>query len=277
MPKADVTTKQGVVPCSEQSKGNNAGMLRLLENLISNKDDSPSENKDDAKKCVQDDLFMEQMNRVHDLSEEVYWSEDEREGQVTDCKKASAHVLRKHFTPREYVMQDLDPVLDGMVANLLFELNEIQNRHRSLGVNSNKRRSLFLGLREVLRAVRNRRIKCVIVAPDILEQDSEGNGNHEEIVREILRLAYAEDIPVVFALTRSRLGRSLGKLLRTSMIGVLDAKGANDHLQAVVDLAYERRLSWLAKKSKVGASPTTSKVGATPAQLPPWRKVARAA
>ena len=45
-----------------------------------------------------------------------------------------------------------------------------------------------------------------------------------------------QKVPVVFALSRRRLGKAVGKKIRVSVVAILSADGANDDLKAVLKM-----------------------------------------
>lgn len=65
----------------------------------------------------------------------------------------------------------------------------------------------------------------VIVAPNI----DEGRiaGGLDEKVRDIIDLATDGEVPVVYALTRRKLGKALSRRIRVSIVGVLNFDGAD--------------------------------------------------
>ena len=67
-----------------------------------------------------------------------------------------------------------------------------------------------------------------------------GDGAYSPIVS-LIELANDNGIPIVFALTRQRLGRLLGANKRASVLAVINASGAELELQSVVNMADEQR------------------------------------
>merc|ERR1719265_990022 len=174
----------------------------------------------------------------------AYWSDDERaprELTLASAHKLAHHVERDPKSLREYVMQELDPELDHEVAKLLLNSQRLTNRHKTFA-QSPPVRYLVTGLKEVGRAARYGKVKCIVIAPDI--EDVTANGGVDTRLHEILRTAYVQDIPVIFALSRSRMGFALGKTLKMSVLGLLETKGIQDQFDRTVSLAFEKRQSW---------------------------------
>jgi selenocysteine insertion sequence-binding protein 2 len=81
-----------------------------------------------------------------------------------------------------------------------------------------------------------------------LIEDSTSNGGVDDRIREILGSAYERDVPVVFALSRTRLGLALGKSLKMSVIGFLETKGMQEQFDHMVSSAYQQRVSWMERE-----------------------------
>jgi len=201
---------------------------------------------------TQDDLQIDKLNRDEDLAEPMYWSDDERV--PGNGRLASAHKLghRPRYDPatiREYVMQDLDSQLDHEVAKLLLHAQRLSNRHKAFDPtppspqNPQTRRYIVTGLKEVCRAIRVGRVKCVFIAPDI--EDATTNGGVDNRLRDILRAAYEKDVPVVYSLSRTRMGVALGKSLKMSVLGLLETKGVQLQFDRTLSLANQKRKSWM--------------------------------
>jgi len=196
----------------------------------------------------QDDLQIDKLNRNEDLAEPTYWSEDERA--PSKVRLASAHKLghRPRYDPatlRDYVMQDLDSQLDHEVAKLLLSSQRLTYRHKAFN-QSPQVRYIVSGLKEVCRAVKYGKVKCVFIAPDI--EDATTNGGVDNRLHDILRVAYEQDVPVVFSLSRTRMGFALGKSLKMSVLGLLETKGIQDQFDHTLSLAYQKRKSWMERE-----------------------------
>ncbi len=158
-------------------------------------------------------------------------------GAPTQGLKSVRFRLHNARPVREYVAQALSSELDAAVCAMLSRLMELQERLRLKDAAKSKmRRRLVFGLREVLRGVRSRRCKCVVVAPN-LEQGAAGLAHTglDATIRELLlrcaptpeeREQGLDGVPVVFALSATKLGRALGKTVKVSAVGLYSADGA---------------------------------------------------
>lgn len=211
----------------------------------------------------QDDTWIDSWAADRDLSEIVYWSDDDAHhvnarllpsGMVS---RASAHPLGRltqeiisGVAVRGYVMQDLSVELDRKVAQILLQLTRLGDTRRQLFHGA--RRPLVLGLREVQRAVNRSHAACVVVSPDIEGAASGAPSGAEIRVREILAAAYEREIPVIFALSRARIGQALAKTLplQISVVAMSDVRGVRAALDEALELAQQLRSDWLTRVSR---------------------------
>eukprot|EP00475_Leptophrys_vorax_P042552 TRINITY_DN80195_c0_g1_i1.p1 TRINITY_DN80195_c0_g1~~TRINITY_DN80195_c0_g1_i1.p1 ORF type:complete len:148 (+),score=15.87 TRINITY_DN80195_c0_g1_i1:68-445(+) len=113
-------------------------------------------------------------------------------------------------------------------------------------IKANMRRRFLSGMREVGRAVRLGRAKCVLVAPNI--EQVEAKGGLDDAVAAILSDAAATSTPVVFALTRRRLSAALKQTrCRMSAVAILDYDGANEVFKRLMREAEAGRQLWMDK------------------------------
>merc|ERR1719181_2091333 len=147
--------------------------------------------------------------------------------------------------------------LDEAVGMLLLRLQRFTDSQRiisgvassdALSAQVNQSRRFVIGLKEVARRTKQSKVECLIVAPDIEEDAS--SGGLDDRMRELIAMAYQNQIPVIFALSRARLGKALGKSLQISVLGILDARGAQSLFQQSLLLADECRQTWLHRFGK---------------------------
>ncbi|KAH7649024.1 SECIS binding pelota RNA binding domain containing [Cryptosporidium bovis] len=92
-------------------------------------------------------------------------------------------------------------------------------------------RVFTVGVREAMRCLRHRKLKALIVAPDIEGDGVEGSLRHHVI--HILLQAQELNIPTIFALNRHRIGRAMGKHMRMSVLGLLSIRGVEKQFQSI--------------------------------------------
>jgi ribosomal protein L7Ae-like RNA K-turn-binding protein len=137
---------------------------------------------------------------------------------------------------REYVQQDLSPELDLLVTEVLAKLYKFQKTLKQMNPRNYKvRKRLVFGLREVLRAWKQKLLKSIIIAPNIEQGDT-----LDGILFEILDNAFGR-IPIIYALNMKKIGKALGKQIKISIVGVLSADGAMDEYRKMLGIAKEKR------------------------------------
>jgi ribosomal protein L7Ae-like RNA K-turn-binding protein len=242
-----------------------SSLVKKWSSMVNTKTPGASELTDSSEeqcqliRTTQDDIAIAKMIADEDLSDPAYYSDAE----LTDAKNsASIHRFgrRPHLAKKDvrtYVMQDLSYRLDEAVGMMLLRLQRFTDQQRSLFLNSSdekaaallsQQRRFVIGLKEVSRRTKQSKVECLIVAPDI-EEDIH-SGGLDDRMRELLATAYQNQTPVIFALSRARLGKALGKSLHISVLGVLDSRGAQGLLQESVRLASECRQTWLTRLGK---------------------------
>lgn len=214
-------------------------------------------------KTVQDDIDTEKLSVDLDLSDPAYWSETEctgKEQTASDAalsrlrlarksRNASAHRFGRRprcAEIRSYVMQELTYDIDEITAMMLLRLQRFNEQQQIFKPEATGQRRFCIGLKEVGRRVKQSKVSCLVVAPN-LEGDA-SDGGLDDRVREILAAAYAQNVPVIFALSRNRIGQAMGKHVPISVLGVLDATGTEELLKTAVKLSRGAREAWLKKK-----------------------------
>jgi ribosomal protein L7Ae-like RNA K-turn-binding protein len=108
------------------------------------------------------------------------------------------------------------------------------------------------GLREVRKAIKNGKAKAVLLAPNIEQVDAAGGLN--DSVTDIMDACAGSEpaVPVVFALSRKRLGEVYGFRKRMSAIALLEVAAVQDVLGQVLAMAAEGRARWAAAEAAAG-------------------------
>lgn len=134
---------------------------------------------------------------------------------------------------RNYVNQCLDPELDKKIVPFLQKLHEFQRRlYAKDPAKAKRRRRLVMGLREVKRDSLKNKLECCIVCPNI--DEGKRTGGLDDQVKVAIDNCRVHGIPVIFGLSRRKLGRALKKGMRISCVGVLDASGAHKEMKDIV-------------------------------------------
>jgi len=127
--------------------------------------------------------------------------------------------------PRAYASKLNDERAIPILIEMLGELMRLQERNKG-DKNARARRRLVMGLREVARGIRARKVKMVVMANNLDEY-----GAIDSKLQEILDMARAEDVPVIFELNKRKLGKALGKSIKVSVVGVQNSDGAQEQFK----------------------------------------------
>ncbi|KAF4699269.1 SIS binding protein [Perkinsus olseni] len=167
-----------------------------------------------------------------------------------------------HSDLRSMFKTYLSPELDALVQDMLEDLHRYQERAKENPAKFKKRKRFVTGLREVSRALRLGKLKGVIVAPNM--HSSESSGGLDERVVEIVDEASMgggssapakskldtdrQAVPVVFALSKNRLGKACGKPVRQCAVGLLSVEGAERKWKQITEMTEELRRKWLEER-----------------------------
>jgi ribosomal protein L7Ae-like RNA K-turn-binding protein len=206
--------------------------------------------RDQPQQLFMDDTLVERLTLDRDVSDLDYWSDDGQICLTTSRMHRTAPPFR-HKLPqcpherkvRSYVMQELSADLDHAAALLLDRINHFHRWHESMK-DVGKRR-YTIGLKEVTRRLKQNQIVGLVIAPDI--DGSTDHGGLDDRMREVLGFAYQHEIPVMFALSRHRIGRAIGKTLNISILGITDVTGARTLFDQATAMASAQRAAWLQK------------------------------
>ncbi|XP_044518076.1 selenocysteine insertion sequence-binding protein 2 isoform X4 [Gracilinanus agilis] len=144
---------------------------------------------------------------------------------------------------RDYCSQMLSKEVDDCVMDLLKELVRFQDRmYQKDPVKAKTKRRLVMGLREVLKHLKLKKLKCVIISPNC--EKSKSKGGLDETLHTIIDYACEQNVPFVFALNRKALGRSVNKVVPVSVVGIFSYDGAQDQFHKMIALTMEARQAY---------------------------------
>ncbi|NWS83971.1 SEBP2 protein, partial [Toxostoma redivivum] len=186
---------------------------------------------------------------------------ESKESSVTS-KQLTATLPKIHSRNfRDYCSQVLSKEVDSCVTDLLKELVRFQDRlYQKDPVKAKIKRRLVMGLREVLKHLKLKKLKCVIISPNC--EKIQSKGGLDETLHNIIDCACEQNIPFVFALNRKALGRCVNKAVPVSVVGIFSYDGAQDHFHRMVQLttearkAYKDMIATLEEEAKAGLKET---------------------
>ncbi|XP_021071081.1 selenocysteine insertion sequence-binding protein 2 isoform X2 [Mus pahari] len=181
---------------------------------------------------------------VEGESEEPAGTEFQRDPEACQPTPDSATFPKIHSRRfRDYCSQMLSKEVDACVTGLLKELVRFQDRmYQKDPVKAKTKRRLVLGLREVLKHLKLRKLKCIIISPNC--EKTQSKGGLDDTLHTIIDCACEQNIPFVFALNRKALGRSLNKAVPVSIVGIFSYDGAQDQFHKMVELTMAARQAY---------------------------------
>lgn len=112
------------------------------------------------------------------------------------------------------------------------------------------KKRLVAGLREVTKQVERNRIKIIFLAPDI--QRCPETGGLDEAVKRLLDIARQKDLPIVYALSRRKLGRVLMKKVPVSCCGVFNYQATEETWKLLIKDVSQARDEYQLKLQQLG-------------------------
>uniref|UniRef100_A0A8C6UM20 SECIS binding protein 2 n=1 Tax=Neogobius melanostomus TaxID=47308 RepID=A0A8C6UM20_9GOBI len=141
---------------------------------------------------------------------------------------------------REYCTQMLSKDVDECVTTLLKELVRFQDRlYQKDPMKARMKRRIVMGLREVLKHLKLRKVKCVIISPNC--ERIQSKGGLDEALHAVIDACREQEVPFVFALSRKALGRCVNKAVPVSLVGIFNFDGAQDIYHKMIELSSEAR------------------------------------
>jgi selenocysteine insertion sequence-binding protein 2 len=125
------------------------------------------------------------------------------------------------------------------------------------------RRWYVCGLREVRKAIKSGKARAVLLAPNIEQIEAEGGLN--DSVDDIIASCGAAAVPVVFALSRKKMGEVYGFRKRMSAIALLEVGGVQEVFEQVLNLAADGRRRWAEAHPEQAAADAAAAVAAAAA------------
>eukprot|EP00930_Biecheleria_cincta_P002869 TRINITY_DN103849_c0_g1_i1.p1 TRINITY_DN103849_c0_g1~~TRINITY_DN103849_c0_g1_i1.p1 ORF type:complete len:542 (+),score=176.53 TRINITY_DN103849_c0_g1_i1:56-1681(+) len=164
-----------------------------------------------------------------------------------DAKTKQPPPPRADLEVRHYVHQELSDELDERVKFILSELVRFQDRAKEQNaMKYAKLKRYCVGLREARRAIARNKCKGLIVAPNLEVSNLEGG--LDDTVEDVIEEARDNEIPVIFALSRNRIGKAMGKNIRLSVVALHSVEGVHQQFREVVKLAEELRRRWVMRQ-----------------------------
>ncbi|XP_068165929.1 selenocysteine insertion sequence-binding protein 2 isoform X2 [Antennarius striatus] len=194
---------------------------------------------------------VEEMNDESELdatnqrdSEEETNEDKITQQQTVTSEPCPANRLKIHSRKfRDYCSQMLSKDVDECVTALLKELVRFQDRlYQKDPMKARMKRRIVMGLREVLKHLKLRKVKCVVISPNC--ERIQSKGGLDEALYTIIDTCREQGVPFVFALSRRALGRCVNKAVPVSLVGIFNYDGAQDFYHKMIELSSEARSAY---------------------------------
>ncbi|XP_071339744.1 selenocysteine insertion sequence-binding protein 2 [Trachinotus anak] len=228
--------ERGLLPEDEFKPANNPAEEEQCDTNATDEVGSPTEELDDQSEC--DGTSQ----TVKEGDEET--TNETVEQQTTSplpCSGSRPKIHSRKF--RDYCSQMLSKDVDECVTSLLKELVRFQDRlYQKDPMKARMKRRIVMGLREVLKHLKLRKVKCVIISPNC--ERIQSKGGLDEALHTIIDTCREQGVPFVFALSRKALGRCVNKAVPVSLVGIFNYDGAQDYYHKMIELSSEARRAY---------------------------------
>ncbi|XP_027888865.1 selenocysteine insertion sequence-binding protein 2 isoform X3 [Xiphophorus couchianus] len=189
-------------------------------------------------------LNLNGTNSNMDEADEDNDKNDDVQQEVPSSEPQQNNVPKIHSRKfRDYCSQMLRKDLDECVTSLLKELVRFQDRlYQKDPMKARMKRRIVMGLREVLKHLKLKKVKCVIISPNC--ERIQSKGGLDEVLHTIINMCREQGVPFVFALSRKALGHCVNKAVPVSLVGIFNYDGAQDFYHKMIELSAEARRAY---------------------------------
>lgn len=96
-----------------------------------------------------------------------------------------------------------------------------------------------VGFNEVLKHLETRKIKLVLIAPDL-----ESNDSIDQLVERVKSICRQNRVPYVFTIKRRKLGFHLMKKVPVSCLGIINYSGVDDTVKRMLAIAKQEHINY---------------------------------
>ncbi|XP_013772977.1 uncharacterized protein LOC106458066 isoform X2 [Limulus polyphemus] len=141
---------------------------------------------------------------------------------------------------REYCNHIIKDEVNELLKTMLQDLVRFQDRlYHKDPVKAKMKKRMIVGLREVTKYLKLKKLKCVVIAPDL--ERTQTSGGLDDTLQKILDLIDVHNVPLVFGLTRRQLGYLCMKAVPVSCIGIFNYDGTEDAFKKIMELVKEAK------------------------------------
>ncbi|XP_040897407.1 selenocysteine insertion sequence-binding protein 2-like [Toxotes jaculatrix] len=229
--------ERGLLPENEFQPADNPAEEEQCDTKATDEVGSPTEELDDESEFNGTNQMVKGGDEESDTGETA-------EQQTTLPVPSSVSRPKIHSRKfRDYCSQMLSKDVDECVTALLKELVRFQDRlYQKDPMKARMKRRIVMGLREVLKHLKLRKVKCVIISPNC--ERIQSKGGLDEALHTIIDTCREQGVPFVFALSRKALGRCVNKAVPVSLVGIFNYDGAQDYYHKMIELSSEARRTY---------------------------------
>ncbi|KAK2837926.1 hypothetical protein Q5P01_015138 [Channa striata] len=230
--------EMGLLPENELKPENDAAEENQCETNASEEFGSPTEEPDDQSEFNDTSQILKEGDEGTNEDQEIV---EEQTTSPLPCAVNRPKIHSRKF--RDYCSQMLSRDVDECVTTLLKELVRFQDRqYQKDPMKARMKRRIVMGLREVLKHLKLKKVKCVIISPNC--ERIQSKGGLDEAIHTIIDTCRKQEVPFVFALSRKALGRCVNKAVPVSLVGIFNYDGAQDFYHKMIELSSEARRAY---------------------------------
>ena len=192
------------------------------------KDDFDTENnaKNDLE-IIEDAALESQSNYIPDAESKIVQDSMDK----STREKAIEAIHSRKF--RSYCDHLLSPEVNSTISVLMSDLIRFQDKQYAKDpTKARAKRRYVVGLREVAKFLKVKKIKALILAPDI--EKVETQGGLDDAIGNLISDANNSEVPVIFGLNRFKLGKLCLKKVPISCIGILNYQGSDVSKEKII-------------------------------------------
>jgi len=163
-----------------------------------------------------------------------------------DIEKAKKKIHTSRF--RAYCDQELSSDLDKLVIKLMSHIIRFQDKDFAKDpILTKERKRYVVGLRDTFKALKVKKVSCVLMAPDLDRKSREGG--LDKTVDNIKDACKEQNVPVVYTLSRYKLGRACVRRAQASSLAILNEgfHGCDENYKMMIDMCTQLKQSYAAR------------------------------
>lgn len=159
---------------------------------------------------------------------------------LNDTVKASVDKPTHSRVFRSYCDHLITDELRDLAENIVTKLFQFQaNAYGKNPIKAVSHKRYCVGFNEVLKHLETRKIKLVLIAPDL-----ESNDSIDQLVERAKSICRQHQVPYVFTIKRRKLGFHLMKKVPVSCLGIINYSGVDDTVKRMLTVAKQEHINY---------------------------------